>query len=203
MLQVDPTCLWRRAEPQLPIDDDRLDLAAVLGGWIAGLVRSAERDSAVMASKQLSKARVMAETHPRKQFQGQSRRSDRLARNCIPASVLGRFQGVDTSSVGSVRSLRARSARYIGKRRARSSAFHERLPTDLTSRATGFSIARLTHRSNIQRYRNLLKTSLTELERQFVQKRLVEEQSNLESLAISLPDDFRGSKADRPDSRLS
>jgi hypothetical protein len=65
-------------------------------------------------------------------------------------------------------------------------------------------LARLrTHRSNIQRYRNLLKTSLTELERQFVQKRLAEEQSNLESLATSLPDDFRGSKAGRPDSRLA
>ena len=59
------------------------------------------------------------------------------------------------------------------------------------------------HRSNIQRYRNLLKTSLTELERQFVQKRLTEEQSNLESLATSLPDDFRGSKAGRLDSRLA
>ena len=47
-------------------------------------------------------------------------------------------------------------------------------------------LARLrTHRSNIQRYRNLLKTSLTELERQFVQKRLTEEQSNLESLTNS------------------
>ena len=65
-------------------------------------------------------------------------------------------------------------------------------------------LARLrTHRSNIQRYRNLLKTSLTELERQFVQKRLTEEQSNLESLATSLPGDFRGSKPDRPDSRLA
>ena len=41
-------------------------------------------------------------------------------------------------------------------------------------------LARLrTHRSNIQRYRNLLQTSLTELERQFVEKRLIEEQSNL------------------------
>ncbi len=54
-------------------------------------------------------------------------------------------------------------------------------------------LARLrTHRSNIQRYRNLLQTSLTELERQFVQKRLTEEQSNLETLANSLPNDFRG-----------
>ena len=47
-------------------------------------------------------------------------------------------------------------------------------------------LARLrTHRNNIQRYRNLLQTSLTELERQFVEKRLIEEQSNLESLANS------------------
>jgi hypothetical protein len=43
------------------------------------------------------------------------------------------------------------------------------------------------HRSNIQRYRNLLQTSLTELERQFVEKRLAEEQSNLETLAASRP----------------
>ena len=59
-------------------------------------------------------------------------------------------------------------------------------------------LARLrTHRSNIQRYRNLLQTSLTELERQFVEKRLTEEQSNLESLTNSLPNDFRGPNAGR------
>jgi hypothetical protein len=47
-------------------------------------------------------------------------------------------------------------------------------------------LARLrTHRSNIQRYRNLLQTSLTELERKFVEQRLTEEQSNLESLTNS------------------
>jgi hypothetical protein len=44
-----------------------------------------------------------------------------------------------------------------------------------------------THRSNIQRYRKLLQTSLTELERQSIEKRLIEEQSNLESLATSIP----------------
>jgi len=45
-------------------------------------------------------------------------------------------------------------------------------------------LARLrAHRRNIQRYRNLLQTSLTTLEREFVEKRLIEEQSNLESLA--------------------
>lgn len=60
-------------------------------------------------------------------------------------------------------------------------------------------LARLrTHRSNIQRYRNLLQTSLTDLERQFIQKHLTEEQSNLESLANSLPNDLRGSMAGRP-----
>jgi hypothetical protein len=49
-------------------------------------------------------------------------------------------------------------------------------------------LARLrTHRNNIQRYRNLLQTNLTELERQFVEKRLIEEQSNLEDLATSPP----------------
>lgn len=65
-------------------------------------------------------------------------------------------------------------------------------------------LARLrTHRSNIERYRNLLRTSLTEFERQFVQRRLNEEQSHLEILAASLPDDLRGSNASRPESRLA
>ena len=59
-------------------------------------------------------------------------------------------------------------------------------------------LARLnTHRRNIQRYRSLLQTSLTDLERQFVQKRLTEEQSNLERLANSLPNEFRGSMTSR------
>ena len=49
-------------------------------------------------------------------------------------------------------------------------------------------LARLrAHHRNIQRYRNLLQTSLTELEREFVEKRLTEEQSNLESLAVLMP----------------
>ena len=55
------------------------------------------------------------------------------------------------------------------------------------------------HRNNIQRYRHLLQTSLTELERQFVEKRLTEEQSYLERLAASLPMTFeRSRQADRP-----
>jgi hypothetical protein len=42
-----------------------------------------------------------------------------------------------------------------------------------------------THRNNIQRYRYLLQTRLTELEREFIEMRLAEEQSKLESLAAS------------------
>jgi hypothetical protein len=42
-----------------------------------------------------------------------------------------------------------------------------------------------THHNNIYRYRHLLQTELTELERDFIEKRLAEEQSNLERLAVS------------------
>ena len=49
-------------------------------------------------------------------------------------------------------------------------------------------LARLrAHHRNIQRYHNLLQTSLTELEREFVERRLTEEQSNLEKLASLIP----------------
>jgi len=49
------------------------------------------------------------------------------------------------------------------------------------------SFARLrTHRSNIQRYRQLLETSLTDLEREFIAKRLAEEQSAVEGLARTM-----------------
>ncbi|WP_247291460.1 MULTISPECIES: hypothetical protein [unclassified Bradyrhizobium] len=41
------------------------------------------------------------------------------------------------------------------------------------------------HRDNIQRYRLLLQTKLTEFERQFVERRLSEEQSKLEMLVSS------------------
>jgi hypothetical protein len=40
-----------------------------------------------------------------------------------------------------------------------------------------------THRNNVQRYRQLLATRLTDLERQFIQKRLSEEQSAIEILS--------------------
>ena len=49
------------------------------------------------------------------------------------------------------------------------------------------NFARLrTHRSNIQRYRQLLETSLTDLEREFIAKRLAEEQSAIETLAATM-----------------
>jgi hypothetical protein len=42
-----------------------------------------------------------------------------------------------------------------------------------------------THRNNISRYRRLLKTKLTEYERQFIERRLSEERSSMEKLAAS------------------
>ena len=48
------------------------------------------------------------------------------------------------------------------------------------------NFARLrTHRNNIHRYRQLLQTRLTELERQFIEKRLSEEQLAVECLAAT------------------
>ena len=42
-----------------------------------------------------------------------------------------------------------------------------------------------TYRNNINRYRGLLKTELSALERQFIERRLNEEESAMESLATS------------------
>jgi hypothetical protein len=42
-----------------------------------------------------------------------------------------------------------------------------------------------THRNNIHRYRRLLNTELTELERQFIERRLAEERSAMEKLSAS------------------
>jgi len=39
------------------------------------------------------------------------------------------------------------------------------------------------HRNNIHRYRRLLRTRLSELERQFIERRLAEEQTALDALA--------------------
>lgn len=41
-----------------------------------------------------------------------------------------------------------------------------------------------THRNNVRRYRQLLQTMLTDAERQFIERRLLEEESAIESLAI-------------------
>jgi hypothetical protein len=47
-------------------------------------------------------------------------------------------------------------------------------------------LARLrTHRDNIHRYRRLLKTRLTDLEREYLERRLSEEQSTMEMLSAS------------------
>lgn len=52
------------------------------------------------------------------------------------------------------------------------------------------------HRNNIHRYRRLLKTRLSELERHFVERRLAEEQSALDGLtAMIFPVGFRPSGA--------
>lgn len=41
------------------------------------------------------------------------------------------------------------------------------------------------HRANVGRYRNLLNTHLSDLERQFIERRLAEEQSKLDELTAS------------------
>ena len=47
-------------------------------------------------------------------------------------------------------------------------------------------VARLhAHRNNIARYRRLLKTPLSDLERQYIEARLTEEKSAIESLVAS------------------
>jgi hypothetical protein len=59
------------------------------------------------------------------------------------------------------------------------------------------------HRNNIQRYRHLLQTSLTEFERQFVERRLNEEQSKLEILLSSFSSEAHRDRSRGPDSRLA
>jgi hypothetical protein len=55
------------------------------------------------------------------------------------------------------------------------------------------------HRNNIRRYR----TSLTEFERQFVERRLNEEQSKLEILVSSFSNEAHRDRSRGPDSRLA
>ncbi|WP_158671090.1 hypothetical protein [Bradyrhizobium guangdongense] len=57
------------------------------------------------------------------------------------------------------------------------------------------------HRNNIQRYRLLLQTSLTEFERQFVERRLSEEQAKLELLVSSFSSEVHRDLSSGPDSR--
>jgi hypothetical protein len=59
------------------------------------------------------------------------------------------------------------------------------------------------HRNNIRRYRHLLQTSLTEFERQFVEKRLNEEQSKLEKLFNSVSTEAHRDRPRAPDSRFA
>jgi hypothetical protein len=47
------------------------------------------------------------------------------------------------------------------------------------------------HHSNVQRYRQLLKTMLTDLERKFIERRLLEEESAIESLSVTIPFSFK------------
>jgi hypothetical protein len=48
-------------------------------------------------------------------------------------------------------------------------------------------LARLrAHRNNLSRYRRLLKTKLSDIERRFVERRLAEEQTALEALAADV-----------------
>lgn len=67
------------------------------------------------------------------------------------------------------------------------------------------NLARLrTHRNNIDRYRRLLKTRLTELERQYIERRLSEEQLALEDVAGStFPLAFQLPESEPPTSRAA
>ena len=59
-------------------------------------------------------------------------------------------------------------------------------------------LARLrTHRNNINRYRRLLKTPLTDFERGFIERRMTEEQSAFESFAAGVPSPPREPSAAR------
>ena len=61
-----------------------------------------------------------------------------------------------------------------------------------------------THRNNIARYRRLLQTKLTDLERQFIERRLSEEQSYYERLAAgTFPMTFRIPKAPEKQPQLT
>ena len=53
------------------------------------------------------------------------------------------------------------------------------------------TLARLrTHHKNVQRYRQLLETSLTDFERDYIGKRLSEEQASIEALSANVQTDL-------------
>ena len=52
-------------------------------------------------------------------------------------------------------------------------------------------------RNNIARYRRLLRTTLTDVERQYIEKRLAEEEAALESLTSSVPSYLAGAELGR------
>ncbi|MBM7487935.1 hypothetical protein [Bradyrhizobium canariense] len=53
--------------------------------------------------------------------------------------------------------------------------------------------------NNVQRYRRLLRTRLTEFERKFIEKRLSDEQSELERLANVLGNELQSDRPACPD----
>ena len=58
------------------------------------------------------------------------------------------------------------------------------------------------HRNNIHRYRNLLQTLLSDIERQFIERRLSEESSRLEALtSLTFPIALTGPPSPRPIAR--
>ena len=69
-----------------------------------------------------------------------------------------------------------------------------------------FNTARVrSHRRNIERYCRLLATELTDLERQYLHKRIAEEYAQLERLEKSQSDEHRDARvaAGTPDKRVS
>jgi hypothetical protein len=79
-----------------------------------------------------------------------------------------------------------------------------RLPSGATSMLDA-DLARIrAHRNNIHRYRRLLRTKLTDLERQFIERRLAEEQSSLDALTgANFPIAFAHSQGRQAAARLA
>jgi len=54
------------------------------------------------------------------------------------------------------------------------------------------------HHNNVQRYHQLLKTRLTDFERKFIEQRLLEEESAIESLSVTVPLSFKNTGSPDP-----